>query len=210
MKKQEFYLLTFLLVLIISTYAYSQTLHVVEVSNFVFTPSNLTIEVGDTVRWMNIMGNHNVVADDNSFTSGPPSTNQWVYDFVFTMEGTNPYYCVLHGGPGGSGMSGVITVEPPVSVSGDDPIVTKFELNQNYPNPFNPTTTIEYSIPSNGLVNLNVFNAIGEKVGVLVNEFKDAGNYEIVFNSGELTSGIYFYKLQTGNFIETKKMILLK
>jgi hypothetical protein len=126
------------------------------------------------------------------------------------MEGTNPYYCVLHGGPGGSGMSGVITVEPPVSVSGDDPIVTKFELNQNYPNPFNPTTTIEYSIPSNGLVNLNVFNAIGEKVGVLVNEFKDAGNYEIVFNSGELTSGIYFYKLQTGNFIETRKMILLK
>ena len=210
MKKQDFSLLTFLLLLIISTAAYSQALHLVEVSDFVFTPSNLTIEVGDTVRWMNVMGNHNVVADDNSFTSGPPSTNQWVYDFVFTIEGTNPYYCEVHGGPGGSGMSGVINVEPPVGVSGNDPVVTKFELNQNYPNPFNPSTTIEYSIIESGIVKLQVYNNIGEKVATLVNDYKEAGIYRVDFDASELSSGIYYYRIDTGNFISVKKMILLK
>ena len=210
MKKQDFSLLTFLLLLIIPTSAYSQALHVVEVSNFVFTPSNLTIEVGDTVRWTNIIGNHNVVADDNSFTSGPPSTNQWVYDLVFTMVGTNPYYCELHGGSGGSGMAGVINVEPPVSVSGDDPVVTKFELNQNYPNPFNPTTAIKYSIPVSGEVTLKIFNSLGEEVATIVNEFRSAGNYEIIFNATDISSGVYYYQLKAGNLVKTKKMLLLK
>ena len=210
MKMQEFSLLTILLLLITLTAAYSQTLHVVEVSNFVFTPSNLTIEVGDTVRWTNIIGNHNVVADDNSFTSGPPSTNQWVYDLVFTMVGTNPYYCELHGGSGGSGMAGVINVEPPVSVSGDDPVVTKFELNQNYPNPFNPTTAIKYSIPVSGEVTLKIFNSLGEEVATIVNEFRSAGNYEIIFNATDISSGVYYYQLKAGNLVKTKKMLLLK
>ena len=206
MKKQDFSLLTFLLLLIISTAAYSQALHVVEVSDFVFTPGNLTIEVGDTVRWMNIMGNHNVVADDNSFTSGPPSTNQWVYDFVFTMVGTNPYYCEVHGGTGGSGMSGVINVEPPVSVSGNDPVVAKFELNQNYPNPFNPS---EYSIPESGNVRLIIFNSLGKKVTTLVNNFAEAGIHSVTFDATELSSGIYFYRIDAGEFTAAKKMILL-
>ena len=89
-----------------------------------------------------------------------------------------------------------------------------FQLLPNYPNPFNPTTTIKYSIPTNGFVELSVFNALGEEVATLVNEFKEAGNYEINFNAGftpgELTSGIYFYRLQANNFTQTKKMILLK
>jgi plastocyanin len=215
MKTQGFSLLTFLLLLIISTAAYSQALHVVEVSDFVFTPGNLTIEVGDTVRWMNVMGNHNVVADDNSFTSGPPSTNQWVYDFVFTMEGTNPYYCVLHGGPGGSGMSGVITVELPVSVSGDDPIVTKFELNQNYPNPFNPSTTISYSVSVNSSVSIKLYNSLGQEVSILFENEVDGGEHKFFFNAGDLPSGTYFYTLKASGkngetFTASKKMILLK
>lgn len=220
MKKQDFSLLTFLLLLIISPSGYSQSLHIIEVSNFVFTPASLTVEVGDKVRWMNIVGNHNVVADDNSFTNGPPSTDLWIFDFVFTAPGNNPYYCVVHGGPGGVEMSGVIIVELPVSISDDGSIVNKFELNQNYPNPFNPTTAIKYSIPVDGVVTLRVFNAIGEEVSTLVNEFKEAGNYEINFsaiggsatggNAYTLTSGIYFYKLQAGDFVETKKMVLLR
>ena len=88
--------------------------------------------------------------------------------------------------------------------------LNKFSLDQNYPNPFNPATTIEYSIPDNGLVKLVVTNAIGEEVATLVNEFKDAGNYKSLFNAFELSSGIYFYSLQTGDFFETRKMLLLK
>jgi photosystem II stability/assembly factor-like uncharacterized protein len=85
-----------------------------------------------------------------------------------------------------------------------------YNLAQNYPNPFNPTTTIEYTIPSDGLVSLTVFNTIGEKVETLLSEFKNAGEYDVKFDASQLTSGIYFYKLQSGSFVETKKMILLK
>jgi plastocyanin len=210
MKKQNFFLLTFLMLLIISTSGYSQSLHTVELSNFQFSPDNLTIEVGDTVRWSNVEGTHNVLADDNSFTSGPAAPAPWTFEHVFTATGNNPYYCEPHGGAGGSGMSGVIIVELPVSVADDGSIVNKFELNQNYPNPFNPTTTIKYSIPANGIITLRVFNAIGEEVSMLANEIKEAGTYDVSFNAAQLSSGIYFYRLQAGSFVETKKMILMK
>jgi photosystem II stability/assembly factor-like uncharacterized protein len=86
----------------------------------------------------------------------------------------------------------------------------EFLLAQNYPNPFNPTTTIQYSIPISGNVKLGVYNSLGEEIATLVNDFKIAGNYEITFDAGNLTSGIYIYRLQATDFIETKKMILLK
>ena len=85
-----------------------------------------------------------------------------------------------------------------------------FALYQNYPNPFNPVTTIKYSIPEMSKVSLILFNLLGEKVTTLFNEEKTAGNYTIELNAANLPSGIYFYKLQAGDFVETKKMILLK
>ncbi|MCW8811479.1 MAG: YCF48-related protein [Ignavibacteriaceae bacterium] len=88
--------------------------------------------------------------------------------------------------------------------------VNSFKLSQNYPNPFNPSTTIQYSIPESGNVKLEVYNSLGEEVSVLVDEYKEAGNYKINFNAGELSSGIYFYKLTTNNYSSIKKMILLK
>ncbi len=91
-----------------------------------------------------------------------------------------------------------------------DLIVDNFKLYQNYPNPFNPTTTIKYSIPSDGFVKLSVFNSIGEEVSTLVNEFKPGGSYEVEFNADVLTSGVYFYRIQVGSFVKTKKMVLLR
>jgi hypothetical protein len=85
-----------------------------------------------------------------------------------------------------------------------------FELSQNYPNPFNPNTTINYKLPISGQITLKVYNILGDEVATLVNEEKPAGSYEVNFNSEKLASGTYFYKLQAGSFIETKKMILLK
>jgi len=94
----------------------------------------------------------------------------------------------------------------------------KFVLSQNYPNPFNPTTTIQYSIPEGGIVNLKIFNLLGEGVADLVSEYQQPGIYKVNFNGENLSSGIYFYQLKAGNpstssgqgFIETKKMILIK
>jgi hypothetical protein len=94
----------------------------------------------------------------------------------------------------------------------------KFSLEQNYPNPFNPSTKIRYSIPSviasgtkqSQLVTLKVCDVIGNEIATLVNEEKPSGEYEVEFNAGEIPSGIYFYQLKSGNYFETKKMILLK
>ena len=85
-----------------------------------------------------------------------------------------------------------------------------FMLSQNYPNPFNPSTVISYSLPFASNVKLIVYNTLGKIVKVLENEFKIAGNYSINFNAAELPNGIYFYKIEAGQFSQVKKMILVK
>lgn len=203
-------LLVALLSLLFTGSAFSQTLHSVVLTNNVFTPNALTITVGDTVRWINEQGFHNVVADDNSFTSGAPASASWVYEFVFTAEGVNPYLCEVHGAAGGIGMSGVITVENPTVVKEDEITVEDFELNQNYPNPFNPSTKISFVIPVSSDVNLKVFNLLGNEVTTLLNEQLFAGEHTVPFNAAGLSSGIYFYALSVNGNTKTKEMVLLK
>jgi len=86
----------------------------------------------------------------------------------------------------------------------------KFYLQQNYPNPFNPVTNIKFSLPEKSFVKLKVFDLLGREVQHLVNEKLTAGEYKYDFNASLLPSGIYFYKLETENFSETRKMILVK
>ncbi|MBK6771859.1 MAG: T9SS type A sorting domain-containing protein [Ignavibacteria bacterium] len=85
-----------------------------------------------------------------------------------------------------------------------------YKLYQNYPNPFNPSTKIKYDIKIDGLVTLKVYNILGMEVASLVNEVKQAGRYEAEFNGSNLGSGVYYYRLQAGDFSETKRMLLLK
>ncbi len=91
-----------------------------------------------------------------------------------------------------------------------------FALYQNYPNPFNPTTTIKYTIPAivnvetQNLASLRIYNVLGEEVATLVNEKQSPGKYSVQFDASDLPSDVYFYTLRVGNFVETKKMILLK
>ena len=85
-----------------------------------------------------------------------------------------------------------------------------FSLEQNYPNPFNPGTSIKYSIPQDGMVNLAIYNILGEKVFTLVNQNMSAGNYEVKFDASHYASGIYFYRLDAGIYSSIKKMILMK
>ena len=89
-------------------------------------------------------------------------------------------------------------------------IPERFILSQNYPNPFNPSTTINFSIPNSEFITLKVYDVLGKEVATLVNEEKATGSYEVNFNAAGISSGIYFYKLQAGSIIETKKMILLR
>jgi hypothetical protein len=116
------------------------------------------------------------------------------------------------------GLQTKLTDEIVVSVANEETIPNTFSLEQNYPNPFNPSTKIRFTIPSviasetkqSQFVSLKVYDVLGNEVATLVNEDKQAGSYEVDFNSAGLSSGIYFYKLQAGSFIETKKMILLR
>lgn len=103
---------------------------------------------------------------------------------------------------------GMFTYSNIIEVTVDAP--TKFSLEQNYPDPFNPSTTFRYSIPNESKVVIKVYDILGNEMETLVNEEKPAGTYEVEFDGTGLPSGIYFYQLKTGKFLETKKMVLLK
>jgi hypothetical protein len=81
---------------------------------------------------------------------------------------------------------------------------------QNYPNPFNPATEIRYQVPTAGRVYLKVYDILGREVATLVDQVRTAGSYTVTFNASTLASGLYFYRMTAGNFIQTKRMLLLK
>jgi len=95
-------------------------------------------------------------------------------------------------------------------VSSTDYVDYSYKLFQNYPNPFNPNTTISFSIPERSFVTLKLFDLLGNTVSTLINEEKPAGNFKIEFNGNNLPSGVYFYRMQSGKFSDTQKLILLK
>jgi hypothetical protein len=99
-----------------------------------------------------------------------------------------------------------------IQVSGrrEELLPVKYNLDQNYPNPFNLSTSIQYAIDNRQFVQLRIYDILGNEVATLVNEYKPAGMYNLQFTMNNLASGIYFYKLQAGSFVETKKMMLLK
>ncbi|MEJ2506923.1 MAG: T9SS type A sorting domain-containing protein [Ignavibacteriaceae bacterium] len=107
--------------------------------------------------------------------------------------------------------TGYATSDLPVDVKNiDDIIPVQFSLSQNYPNPFNPSTKIRFTILNFGFTDLKIYDTIGNVVATLVNQELSEGKYEVEFDGDELTSGVYFYILKSGNLIETKKMILLR
>ena len=89
-------------------------------------------------------------------------------------------------------------------------IPTSFALDQNYPNPFNPSTIISYQLPEQQYVNVVIFNMLGEEVSTLVNEVKEAGYHKVEWSGSNLTSGVYFYRIEAGDFVSVKKMMLMK
>jgi glucuronoarabinoxylan endo-1,4-beta-xylanase len=99
---------------------------------------------------------------------------------------------------------GVLSTNAPISKP------YQFALEQNYPNPFNPTTMIQYELASPSEVKLRVFDVLGREVATLINARQSAGRYRVEFNASRLSSGVYFYRLETQNFSQTRKMFLVK
>jgi hypothetical protein len=112
---------------------------------------------------------------------------------------------------GGSIITTIKYVPVLVSVQGQNTNVpTEYALKQNYPNPFNPSTIIRYQLPKDAFVSVKVYDLLGKEVAKLVDETKDAGYYEIVFDAASLTSGLYFYKMQAGDFVTVRKMVVVR
>jgi len=115
--------------------------------------------------------------------------------------------------PGATSATDYATVKYSQTTTGinySNEIPVGFSLNQNYPNPFNPSTKISFTLPSSSNVSLKVFNMLGQEVSELVNKNLEPGKYSVDFNAEKLSSGIYFYKISSGDFIQTKKMIIIK
>jgi hypothetical protein len=92
----------------------------------------------------------------------------------------------------------------------DNAVPLDFALEQNYPNPFNPSTTIRFSLPLANQVQLKVYNMLGQEVATVLNEFKNAGSYEVTFDAADLPSGVYVYAITAGSFKSVQKMVLMK
>ena len=133
-------------------------------------------------------------------------TNGWLTSIAIFREGNTSHTWVA-----GSGGVILYNAEYITDVIENNTVqLPEFNLEQNYPNPFNPSTTISYQLPATRYVNLKVFDILGNEIATLINEEKPAGSYEVKFDASKLSSGIYFYTLYAGDFIETRKMLLLK
>jgi photosystem II stability/assembly factor-like uncharacterized protein len=148
---------------------------------------------------------HRTTNGGTTWTSQSSGTTGYLYDVSFT-DANNGWVVgydgiILHTTNGG------VTFIEEEKI---DEVPTDFLLSQNYPNPFNSSSVIKYSIPKSSQVTLKIFNTLGEEIEALVNEEKAVGTYELNWNAANLPSGVYFYRLQAGDYVQTRKMILLK
>ncbi len=110
----------------------------------------------------------------------------------------------------GYGISDVGTISSITGIEDENTTLVEYELGQNYPNPFNPVTKMNFSLSKSSFVTLEVYNSLGQKVTTLINNKLNSGSYKVKFNGSKLSSGIYYYKIQAGEFHSVMKMLLLQ
>jgi len=212
-KKINTVLIVILMIAVFGKISDATTINV-SVANFSFTPANINAVVGDTIKWNWVSGGHTTTCDGSNGTSRPSGAAPWDSDidngsptfrYKITVAGSYHYVCVPHA----PNMSGNINVVA-TSITQLNSIVTGYELSQNFPNPFNPSTKINFSIPASSNVVLKIYNELGKEIETLVNQNLNAGEYQAEFNAADLSSGIYYYRIETSDFVLTRKMLLVK
>jgi hypothetical protein len=146
-----------------------------------------------------------------TFTSGPDSTFRFMNDqnnqfFVWTFS-RQPVSLLFD--PNNDIVLKTATTAIGI-ISNEKQVPQDFKLYQNYPNPFNPVTRISYDIPKRGMVSLKIYNVIGQIIMQAVNEVKEAGSYTYEFDALNLPSGVYYYEIRSGSFLDTRKMVVIK
>jgi len=151
--------------------------------------------------------NHEYMADIGS------GLTQGTYYYVsrFQLQEFDYVYGGFQGGfwDGVDNVSGQLTVAEPTDAELAD-IPKEFGIDQNYPNPFNPATNIRYAVPQTSHVTIRIYNVTGQLVATLVNETRDAGYHNVVFDGTQLASGVYIYRMQAADFVQTRKLMLIK
>jgi hypothetical protein len=152
------------------------------------------------------------VSDHAWRVKGEAGAGNYMGDYIGVTSGNNKIWPFWFDDKTGSMQAWTcpVTIDPVGINPVNNNIPAAFELKQNFPNPFNPNTYISFLVPENGDVKIEVFDASGRKTTELLNEYKNAGSYRIEFNASGISSGVYFYKMTSGSFVSTKKMILIK
>ena len=173
------------------------------------------INVCDSIETEYLRGYHitDINNDEDSFYVEVHVNNDQIDSAHYYV---NPVYGDTEDqGPAGDNSAGgsklkVIFENESLPAESNNIIPAEYSLLQNYPNPFNPTTQLEFGISKLGFVSLKVYDILGKEVKTLVNEIKPAGTYNIVFDGSSLSSGVYFYRLESAEFVDIKRMILVK
>ncbi|MCB0724202.1 MAG: T9SS type A sorting domain-containing protein [Ignavibacteriae bacterium] len=216
-KFTQLLILTFLMV-IITCFNLGATTHTIEVgagSGFEFVPSSTNAIVGDTILFQWVDGDHTTTCDNSTGTSLPVGAATWdepmnsgstTFTYIITVAGTYNYKCIPHF----PSMVGTINATVSSIFQTSSSLPERYNLNQNYPNPFNPSTNIKFDIANTGPVKITIYNSLGMQVETLVNENLSPGSYQVNWNASSISSGTYFYRIETDGFVETKKMLLIK
>jgi len=205
-------LMRIVLVIMFSVTMARATNHIIKFGGtlgFNYSPSQLTVAVGDSITWQGTFSAHplsstSVPAGAATFHNGSGSS----FTYPVLVAGAYSYECDIHGS---SGMKGTFTALVTGIQSEADPArPAVFRLIRNYPNPFNARTRIEFELPAAQKVDLKVYAITGARVATLVDGFLPAGQFHVIFDAAHLATGIYFYRLSGEHLIDTKRMILVK
>lgn len=184
--------------------------HIIEFDDFTYNPSQLEVAVGDTVVWQGNFTAHPLQSStipDGADPWGPVSSGT-EYSYVVEVEGTYNYHCTLHGST--HNMTGSFSATVTSIEDREKEIANEFRLVQNYPNPFNPTTEIEFVLPEQMQVTLDVYAIHGQHVATLIDGVRSAGSHSVTFDAAGIPSGIYLYRLKSELSVQTKRMIYIR
>ncbi|MFC1475366.1 T9SS type A sorting domain-containing protein [Candidatus Zixiibacteriota bacterium] len=217
--KSRIIILTLAVVGTLAVGALAET-RVIEVMNFRFEPRNLTIAVGDVVRWEWGSGAHTTTnglgssaAEAGMLWDAPLNMSSQSFERQFNEVGDFPFFCRPHES---ADMKGTITVQLATGIFEESShLPDRYYLAQNYPNPFNPVTQIAFSLPAAADATLKVYNILGEDVTTLIDENLASGEHLAEWdgrdaNGLNVSTGVYFYRLTASEFVSTRKMVLLK
>ena len=174
-----------------------------------YSPEQLTVAVGDSITWQGSFSSHPL-----SSTTIPPGAASFhkssgsTFSYQVQVAGSYTYICDIHVGAGMTGSFNAAVTDINKDDIGIQP--TYFNLAQNYPNPFNAQTQIRFEIPTARQVELKIYAITGAEVTTLVDGWLPAGRFTVSFDASDLASGLYFYRLTSDQFVDTKRMILAK